>query len=88
MQTQIRHNPAFAAARLDLAPGEPARIESGAMMAHSAGVQLAANTGGGPMSGLKRSILSGGPSSAHRKPRRGLSAEGIGAVVTVGYWGA
>ena len=59
MQTQIRHNPAFAAARLYLAPGEPARIESGAMMAHSAGVQLAANTGGGLMAGLKRSILSG-----------------------------
>lgn len=59
MQPQIRHNPSFAVARLHLAPNEPVRIESGAMMAHSAGVQLASNTGGGVMAGLKRSLLSG-----------------------------
>lgn len=59
MQTQIRHNPSFAAARLFLAPNEPVRIESGSMMMHSSGLQLSSNTGGGVMAGLKRSILSG-----------------------------
>lgn len=59
MQTHIRHNPAFAVARLFLAPGEPVRIEAGSMMTHSASVTLASNTGGGVMAGLKRSILSG-----------------------------
>lgn len=59
MQTQIRHNPAFAVARLWLQPNEPVRIEAGSMMAHSGGVQLSANTGGGIMQGLKRSVLSG-----------------------------
>lgn len=59
MQIQVRHNPAFAVARLWLQPNEPARIEAGSMMAHSAGVQLSANTGGGIMQGLKRSVLSG-----------------------------
>ncbi len=59
MQTQIRHNPSFAVARLLLAPNEPVRIESGAMMAHSPTVQLSSNTGGGVMAGLKRSLLSG-----------------------------
>ena len=59
MQTQIRHNPAFAVARLWLQPNEPVRIEAGSMMAHSAGLQLSSNTGGGIMAGLKRSVLSG-----------------------------
>lgn len=59
MQTQIRHNPAFGIARLFLAPGEPVRIESGAMVMHSPTVTLSSDTGGGVMAGLKRSILSG-----------------------------
>lgn len=59
MQPLIRHNPSFAVARLFLAPQEPVRIESGAMMAHSSGVALASNTGGGVVAGLKRSLLSG-----------------------------
>ncbi|MGJ6980741.1 TIGR00266 family protein [Aestuariimicrobium soli] len=59
MQTQIRHQPSFAVARLHLAPGEPVRIESGSMMMHSAGLQISADTGGGLMAGLKRSVLSG-----------------------------
>lgn len=59
MQTHIRHNPSFAVARLFLAPHEPVRIESGAMMAHSPTVALSSNTGGGVMAGLKRAVLSG-----------------------------
>lgn len=61
MQPHIRHNPSFAVARLYLAPNEPVRIESGAMMAHSSSVTLASNTGGGVMAGLKRSLLAGEP---------------------------
>lgn len=59
MDINIRHNPAFSVARCFLAPGEPMKIESGAMMAHSPGMQIEANTAGGIMQGLKRSILSG-----------------------------
>lgn len=59
MEINIRHNPAFSAARCFLAPGEPMKIQSGAMMAHSPGMMLEANTNGGIMQGLKRSLLSG-----------------------------
>ncbi|MFV0453041.1 MAG: TIGR00266 family protein [Propioniciclava sp.] len=59
MQTQIRHNPAFAVARLWLQPHEPVRLEAGSMMAHSAGIRLSADTGGGVMEGFARSIFAG-----------------------------
>lgn len=59
MQTELRHNPAFAVARLFLAPGEPVRVESGAMMAHSPGMLIQAQAPGGFMAGLKRAMLSG-----------------------------
>src|SRR5665647_3837962 len=59
MQLQNRHNPAFTVGRLYLAPNEPVRVESGAMMATSAGVKLDVSTGGGIMAGLKRSVLAG-----------------------------
>lgn len=59
MQLQTRHNPSFTVGRVFLAPNEPVRVESGAMMATSAGVKLEVNTGGGIMAGLKRSVLAG-----------------------------
>lgn len=59
MELNLRHNPSFAVARLFLAPNEPVRIQSGAMMAHSAGMQVDAKMEGGFMAGLKRSVLSG-----------------------------
>lgn len=59
MQINLRHNPSFSVARLFLAPGEPVNVESGAMMAHSAGVQISSQASGGIMQGLKRSMLSG-----------------------------
>ncbi len=59
MQTQIRHNPSFTVARLILAPNEPVRVEGGAMMAHSTGVQISAKAEGGVLAGLKRSVLAG-----------------------------
>jgi uncharacterized protein (TIGR00266 family) len=59
MQVQIRHQPSFAVVRCLLAPGEPVRVESGAMLATSYGVQLEASMQGGLLKGLKRSVLGG-----------------------------
>ena len=59
MQVELRHQPSFAVARLHLAPGEPARVESGAMVAHSWGVALEAKVEGGLLKGLKRAALGG-----------------------------
>ncbi|SFP49032.1 TIGR00266 family protein [Amycolatopsis arida] len=47
MQVQIRQQPSFAVARLLLAPGEPAQVEKGAMMATSYGVAVQASMHGG-----------------------------------------
>ncbi|GAB3135523.1 TIGR00266 family protein [Tsukamurella serpentis] len=59
MQVELRHNPSFSMARCQLAPNEPMTVESGAMVAHSAGMQVQAQAQGGLMQGLKRSLLSG-----------------------------
>ena len=60
MKVDIRHNPSFTVARCHLAPGEPVRVEGGAMIAHSTGVQLESKTQGGLLKGLSRSLLGGG----------------------------
>ncbi|WP_067470639.1 TIGR00266 family protein [Nocardia amamiensis] len=59
MKVQLRHSPASTVARCFLAGGEPMRVESGAMVAHSAGVTLRAKAEGGILGGLKRSWLAG-----------------------------
>ncbi|MFI5608372.1 TIGR00266 family protein [Amycolatopsis sp. NPDC051903] len=59
MQVQVRHQPSFAVARLELAPGEPVQVESGAMMATSYGVTVQSQAQGGIMKGLGRSLLGG-----------------------------
>jgi uncharacterized protein (TIGR00266 family) len=59
MDVSIRHNPSFAVARCTLAAGEALKAESGAMMAHSVGVEVEAKVQGGLMKGLKRSLLGG-----------------------------
>src|SRR6266700_117934 len=59
MQVQLRHNPSFTVARCMLAPGEPLRVEGGAMIAHSSGIVLESKAQGGIMKGLKRSVLGG-----------------------------
>lgn len=59
MKVELRHNPSSTVARCVLAGGEPVRVESGAMVAHSAGVGLEAKAEGGILAGLKRSMLSG-----------------------------
>ena len=59
MQVQVRHQPSFAVARCTLAPGEPLRVESGAMLATSWGVRIEASVQGGLLKGLKRAALGG-----------------------------
>lgn len=59
MQIQLRHQPSFAVARCLLAPAEPIRVESGAMLATSWGVQMEASMQGGLLKGLKRAALGG-----------------------------
>ncbi|PRX50291.1 uncharacterized protein (TIGR00266 family) [Prauserella shujinwangii] len=59
MQVQIRHQPSFAVARLVLAPGEPAQVESGAMAAMSYGMHVQSQSQGGVMKGLGRAFLAG-----------------------------
>ena len=60
MQIRLRHNPSFAVSRLLLEAGESVQVESGAMMAHSPGVQISSKAAsGGIMKGLKRSVLCG-----------------------------
>ncbi|WP_327150792.1 TIGR00266 family protein [Nocardia sp. NBC_01329] len=59
MKVELRHNPSSTVARCVLAGDEPVRVESGAMVAHSAGVTLEAKAEGGILAGLKRSMLSG-----------------------------
>ena len=59
MQVETRQGPAYGVARLTLSPNEPVRVESGAMMAMSAGVELQSKAQGGVMKSLKRAALGG-----------------------------
>jgi uncharacterized protein (TIGR00266 family) len=59
MNLAIRHNPSFAVVRAQFSAGEEIRIESGAMMAMSAGVSLESKMEGGLKKGLMRSVLGG-----------------------------
>ena len=59
MRISLRHQPSFAVARVELAPGEQVRGESGSMAAHSWGVQVEAQMQGGLMKSLGRSMLGG-----------------------------
>lgn len=59
MQVNVRHQPAFAVARLVLAPGEPAQVQSGAMSATSYGMGVQAQAQGGIMKSLGRAALGG-----------------------------
>jgi uncharacterized protein (TIGR00266 family) len=59
VEIAIRHSPSFAVARCALDGGERVRAESGAMMAHSPGVQVEGKMEGGLMKSLKRGVLGG-----------------------------
>jgi uncharacterized protein (TIGR00266 family) len=59
MNVDIRHAPSFAAARCSLSPGEQVRVEAGAMLATSMGLELDAKLEGGLMKSLRRGVLGG-----------------------------
>lgn len=59
MQVQTRQGPAYGVARLNLAPNEEVKVESGAMMAMSTGVTLRSKAEGGIFKSLKRAALGG-----------------------------
>ncbi len=90
MQVEVRQNPAFAVARLGLAPNEPVKVQSGAMMAMSPGVVLESKAEGGIMKSLIRSAAGGESffvSSFHAPPEGGfvdVAATLAGDVVSIG----
>lgn len=59
MQVEVRHQPAFAVARVTMSAQESVKAESGAMAAMSHGVDVQAKMEGGIFKALKRSVLSG-----------------------------
>ena len=59
VQIQTRQGPAYGVARITLAPNEAVRVESGAMMAMSAGIALSSKAEGGVLKSLKRAALGG-----------------------------
>jgi uncharacterized protein (TIGR00266 family) len=59
MEIVTRQGPSFGVARLNLSGNESVRVEAGAMMAMSAGVNLEAKAEGGIFKSLKRAALGG-----------------------------
>jgi uncharacterized protein (TIGR00266 family) len=59
MQVQTRQGPAYGVARITLSGSEEVKVESGAMMAMSAGVTLRSKAEGGVLKSLKRAALGG-----------------------------
>lgn len=59
MHIALRHAPAYAIARVTLDPNESIRLESGAMVARSAGVELTSKMEGGLLKSLKRAVMAG-----------------------------
>ena len=59
MKTELLYRPSFAAARVEIGPGEGVRADGGAMLGMSSGVQIETNATGGIMQSLKRSVLGG-----------------------------
>jgi uncharacterized protein (TIGR00266 family) len=57
MEIEIRYRPAYALGVLKLAPNEQARLEGGAMVSLTQGVQIATGATGGFWASLKRSFL-------------------------------
>ena len=56
MDVTIKHNPAFALAVVQLSGNETIKVEPGAMVSHSDGVEMATSAEGGLFGGLKRMV--------------------------------
>jgi len=59
MHIALRHSPAYTIARVTLDPNESIRVESGAMVARSADVELTSKMEGGLLKSLKRAVMAG-----------------------------
>ena len=59
MRVETRHTPSFGIARCTLGGGESVKVEAGAMMAMSAGMDLKSKAEGGVFKSLKRAALGG-----------------------------
>ena len=59
MRHEIKYQPSYALALIDLDPGESIQAEAGAMVSMSSTIEMETSTRGGLLSGLKRSVLGG-----------------------------
>lgn len=59
MQIDIQYSPAYSIAFATLDAGEQIKAEAGAMVSHTAGLQMETSTQGGVLKGLKRAALGG-----------------------------
>jgi uncharacterized protein (TIGR00266 family) len=59
VQVEIKYSPSYSIAFATLSAGETIKAEAGAMVSHTAGLQMETKAEGGIMKGLKRSLLGG-----------------------------
>lgn len=59
MEYEIPHKPSYAQLNLSLEPGESVRAEGGAMVSHTAGIDVETKAEGGLLKSLSRSVLGG-----------------------------
>ncbi len=59
MRHEVKYGPAYALAMINLDAGESIQAEAGAMVSMSSTIAMETSTGGGLLSGLKRSVLGG-----------------------------
>lgn len=59
MRHEVKYQPSYALALVDLDPGETIQAEAGAMVSMSATIEMETSTRGGMLSGLRRSVLGG-----------------------------
>jgi len=59
MQTEVLYRPSYSLTRVQLEPGEQVRVEAGAMVSMSDGVNIETHMQGGLLKSLARSVLGG-----------------------------
>ncbi|MCY4392040.1 MAG: TIGR00266 family protein [Chloroflexi bacterium] len=59
MRHEVKYQPSYALAFIDLDPGESIQAEAGAMVSMSSAIEMETSTRGGLLSGLRRSVLGG-----------------------------
>lgn len=59
LRHEVKYQPSYALALIDLDPGESIQAEAGAMVSMSSTIEMETSTRGGMLSGLRRSVLGG-----------------------------